>query len=444
MESSSSPALKVNPDVWQLIFDQLAGDYTSLCNVALTCRTWRTLSEPSLFKVVDISSHNNGRLPELEFPNDFPVVHADYSAEYRPRNLISRQRSFLRVVCSRNSLAKYVQAFVWTLVWLDWSEQSITDTDRQTWAVFSLMENVTRLDLASLHDVCDESYVRQNPSDLFPRVTNLRLAGWMHRGLVKAIVTTLDATKLRVLQLHHLQDEGAMPDGGLMSYDVALEYAHHSREGHGDTKLVDNELFRRQENGEAAIFPGPMWYPLRLLSAHSLGSLKQIQVKVALFNAEIDLRNYFTIFEETAELILKANATLSTLEIVFGEHRNLYEETRHQSTCGTSWTFFRTTCRPWCIHLAKAFLDQILAVLRKGGFQYLSSVRLEGFRFLELASPEEKTTARLDQTIRTVRRSPLQNASFTDYSHVDYRESFLGYDCEEVDLEVLRPVLENG
>jgi hypothetical protein len=142
------------PDVLQLVFRELAGDNASLLKVSLTCRAWRSLALPALFQVVDISSHNNGRQPQHE-DSVRPLVYADYDGEYRPQNLVSRQRVFIRLLTNKPGLARYVKSFTWTLVWLDnWYElciedDTLTDVDRQTWDAFGRMVNVTHLDLAS-------------------------------------------------------------------------------------------------------------------------------------------------------------------------------------------------------------------------------------------------------------------------------------------------------
>lgn len=410
MESSFSLALKVNSDVWQLIFDQLAGDYDSLCCISLVCRTWHILSEPSLFKIVDISSHNNGRLPEHEHSSIFPVAYADHKAEWRPRNLVTRQRALLKTISARPALAKYVKTFVWTFIWLDWNERSITEVDRQTWRIFSLMDNVTRLDLGSLHEAGDEPYVRQNPAELFPKVTHLRLMRWMQRGLVKAIVTSLNTKKLRSLELDYLEDDGAIPDGYPMSFDLALEFARSVKNQYGPN-TVDDGLFRRQEMGQASIFPGPMWYPLKLLSDHSLESLTNLQIKLSKFDVELDLRNYYTLFKETAKLLLKAKDMLSTLTIVFGEDRDHYEETAYRSTCGTSRAYFISTRRPWSIKVATGFLNEVLAVLNNNPFPRLVSVVFEGFHFLKHVQSHEAARVGLDATFHAMVECPIANAS---------------------------------
>lgn len=203
---------------------------------------------------------------------------ADHGAQFRPPNLVTRQRAFLRLITSRPGLTKHIQSFTWTLIWWDFGEHQLQEIDLQTWNVFERMSNVTYLDLASLHEVSQETYVRQNPTTLFPAVTDLRLLGWMHRGLVKAIILSLDARRLRSLRLDYLQDEGALPDGTPLDPDTAVEYAHSARKTESthtfnDDTAFDDEAFHGQETGKLFVFPGPMWFPLRLLRYCSLDSL---------------------------------------------------------------------------------------------------------------------------------------------------------------------------
>ena len=65
------------PDILQLVFQELVGDGEALLNVGLTCSAWRSLAQPSVCRVVDISSHNNGRQPQLKREMR-PLVNADY------------------------------------------------------------------------------------------------------------------------------------------------------------------------------------------------------------------------------------------------------------------------------------------------------------------------------------------------------------------------------
>lgn len=294
-------------EILLLIFDNLVGDTKTLARAGLVSRSWHTLSLPFLLKDVDLSSHNGGRLPEYETSSSFPLLRgvamAGYTDEYRPRNLVPRQRAFLRLMIDRPGLAMHVRAFTWTLVWIDFDEDGLTDIDRRTWDVFSSMQNVTRLNLASLHDISDQPYIRQNPARLFPAVTHLRLVGWMHRGLVKAILTSLDASKLSCLEFDHLQDEGALPSGEPIPEDLAVEFSRGRGDNPYSDKGIDDELWARQERGDAAIFPGPMWHGLRLLRRRCLSSIRYLQIKLGPLSKMLDERNVISMFQETAEFI---------------------------------------------------------------------------------------------------------------------------------------------
>ncbi|GAB7330787.1 hypothetical protein MBLNU13_g02335t2 [Cladosporium sp. NU13] len=299
------------PDVIKLVFQELVSDQEALLNVSLTCSAWRSLAQPFIYRVVNISSHNNGRQPQLECEMR-PLVYADYDGEYRPRNLVSRQRAFLRLMVDAPQFA------------------DLTEIDLQTWDVFSRMTNVTYLDLASLHRVEKHGYIRQNPAVLFPRVTDLRLLGWMHRGLVRCILKSLDPGKLQSLRLDYLDDEGAFPNGDSLGEDTATRLAHHAKRvdtAHQPSpKTTDcsniichGNLIMRQETGKAFIFPGPMWLPLYLLSLHAMNSLSHLQVKVPPFDMYTDLRSYQTLFRQTASFAAKVSNTLRSLVIVSGE-----------------------------------------------------------------------------------------------------------------------------
>lgn len=48
-------AMAITTDVWALIFENLAGDTESLCNVGLVARVWRSISLPFLLQIVDVS-----------------------------------------------------------------------------------------------------------------------------------------------------------------------------------------------------------------------------------------------------------------------------------------------------------------------------------------------------------------------------------------------------
>lgn len=303
-------------DILCLICDQLVGDRQTLARLGRVSQSWRIFSLPFLLKHVDLSCHNNGRVPDPEttgpnFPVGTRVVMADFSDEYRPRNLVPHQRAFLRFMIDRPELATHVKALTWTLVWRDFGEENLLEIDKCTWEVFRRMQNVVALDLASLHQIGDEPYIRQNPAKLFPAVTDLRLVGWMHRGLVKAIIMSLDPTKLRCLTLHHLQDEGAMPsvmhgpnNGQPMPLPENLAITHGHQLFYGIRRVgIPHELWGRQDKGKAAIYPGHMWLPLRLLRKMPLASLTDLRISLSPFSTRNDERSDYEVFLNAAQLI---------------------------------------------------------------------------------------------------------------------------------------------
>ncbi|KAF3068899.1 hypothetical protein GL218_08188 [Daldinia childiae] len=439
-------------EILQLIFDNLVGETGTLARVGLVSRSWRTLSLPFLLKDVDLSSHNNGRLPEYETPS-FPLLRgitmADYSDEYRPRSLIPRQRAFLRLIIDRPELAMHVKAFTWTLVWIDFEEDGLTDMDLRAWDVFSRLQNVARLDLASLHNIRDQPYIRQNPARLFPAITHLRLVGWMHRGLVKTILASLDASKLSSLELDHLQDEGALPSGEPIPQDLATKHSHHQGDPYGD-EGIDETLWARQERGDAAIFPGPMWFPLRFLRQRYLGSMKHLHIRLGPFTDTLDQRNCITMFHETAQFIRSTKDTLKSISIGLGEHPTLHcKDEDLLGSCGTSRIRIRQIYRPFCFDLTSAFLHRILAVLTEEQFPHLTRVDLEGFRIIRSGTSRLARPPSLDLTWQYIRDCPFVDEGFTKTANVDYRQPFSGYDyyLSEMDqdkLDELEEILERS
>ena len=419
-------------DILRLVFQELVGDNETLLNISLTCGAWHSLAVPSVYHTVDISSHNNGRQPQLEC-EVLPLVYADYDGRHRPRNLVSRQRAFLRLMVEKPQLARYVKSFTWTLIWLDFEENDLTAIDLQTWNVFGKMTNVTDLDLASLHRTEDDWYIRQSPAVLFPKVTDLRLLGWMHRGLVRAIMTSLNPGKLESLRLDYLQDEGAFPNGESLGEDTATRLAHHAKRidtAHqpapkltDGSDIYDDDLILRQETGKAFIFPGPMWLPLYLLSAHAMDSLSHLQVKVPPFDMYTDLRSYQTLFRQTASFVVKVRETLHSLLIVFGESQSLH---RSPSPCGTNRVFLEGYYRPWCIKMAKLFLEQMLTALNENAFPLLKEIRFEGFSLLKTADPRQFADAELDSVFQSIEDCRFKDATFTDIQSVQARDSYYG------------------
>lgn len=426
------------PDVLILAFDQLGDDSTSLLNVGLTCRTWFDLSRPCLYRDVNLSSHNLGRwyAPEVEqgiaAAEDQQVIQSDYHSRYRSRNVVRRQRAFLTLLTTDPQLARYVKSLTWTLIWRGFGDAGLTDADRQTWNVFSLMENVTRLDLASLHDVPYDQYVRQNPAHLFTKVTDLRLLGWMHRGLVKAIITSLDASRLRSLKLDCLQDECALPNGTPMHRYLAQIHSRNDGEYYWTPLCVDDDLLKRQEAGNAMIFPEPMWFALHLLRSHELDSLTHLQIKLPPISVMIDVRNYNTLSRELATLFAKALYSLKSISVVLGDAWQFQNFFSKSSSSGINQMILSAEYQPRRTKMASTFLGQQVTALSHGTFPCLESIRFEGFDRLEHARLGRYADPQLESLFQAIRDCPFNGiASFTKIASEESetcRPAFDGYD----------------
>ena len=352
------------------------------------------------------------------------------------------------------SLARYVKSFAWTLIWWDFDEvytdSKLEEIDRQTWTVFGRMVNVTHLDLASLHNVVDEDeYIRhQTPRILFPKVKDLRLLGWMHRGLVRAVITSLEPSKLRSLKLDYLEDEGAFPNGDSIGDDIVTRHAYsccrwdrtvaaRSRlkpDAVNGSEIFDDDLILRQETGKAFVFPGPMWLPLYLLSPHAMVSLTHLQVKVPPWGSDVDVRNYNTLFRQTAMFITNTKETLKSLTIVCAVSRGLWKDPNFFEAFGNGRIHRNTVSRPWSIKMAKLFLEQLLAVLNDNVFPQLEKVHFEGFQLLEDTSPREAARADLAGVLQSARDTCCRfagiNATLTDIPSVQGRQSYDNYTGE--------------
>jgi hypothetical protein len=422
------------PDILQLVFQQLAGDHETLLSISLTCRAWRWLALPGLYQIVDISSHNNGRQPQHE-SEATPIVYADQRGEYHQRNLISRQRAFLRTMTEKPRLARLVKSLTWTLIWRDYGEDKLAEIDRQTWCVFGKMVNVTHLDLASLHEVEDDNYVRQTPAGIFPKTRHLRLLGWMHRGLVKSILASLNPSRLLSLALDYVEDEGALPNGDSICADFVFHEAHHAKWGRSGywpnpnlarvQAVYPDDVIKRQETGQAYIFPGPMWLPLQILSAHPLDSLTHLQVKVPPFDLDTDLRSFHTMFQQTAAFVVKVRATLESLVVVLGENEAMYPGGQNY---GQPDIYRRECDRPWCMEMAKLFLEQQLAALNENSFPRLRKIHFEGFHLIQDASPSEVEKVELAGIFQAIEDCKFADATFIDISSVQGRRCFQGYE----------------
>ncbi|WEW54892.1 hypothetical protein PRK78_000319 [Emydomyces testavorans] len=435
MESPPSRLLNCPKDVLFLVIEQLLDDKTSLCQLSLANKSFRQIVLPFLLRDIDISSHNNGRLPECE-DEIRPEVYADFGGEYRPTNLVSRQRAFLQLITDRPELALLVQSFTWTLTWAgeddDDNDDELTEIDLELWNVFSRLVNVQRLDLASLPEIDGSRYryryIRENPQRLFPAVIHLRLLGWMHRGLADAIITAINPMALRTVCLDYLQDEGAFPDGNPISDDVAQSYARHYRnirnnKNYRDT--ISEELYKRQQSGLAVIFPGPMWTVLRKLSSRGCTALTRFELRIAPFDWRIDLRNYFTCFEETAKFLTTVKETLRSLTIVFGETCFFC----YDSACGTSRYMHRITCQ-WNLTLAADFLHTLLRA-HNLDFKSLDDVTLQGFHRLET---DENNLSQICGLSREYLFAPGE--TIIRETKIDWRPVFSGY-CYLPELDTI-------
>lgn len=224
---------------------------------------------------------------------------------------------------------------------MDFDEYTISDVDRQLWDVFSRFVKVTQLDLASLHDIVHEPYIRRSPDRLFPAVMQLQLVGWMHRGLVRAIFASLDVSKLSVLKLDHLQDEGAFPDGehscrGLPHDQFSagtLDLVFDEKLDRCDHPPLDESVIHAQETGDAIIFPGPMWFPFRCLQDRPTTGLRRLHIRLPPFDEFVDIQAYYTLFSE----ICKATKRFVTIPVC-----TMHMLTKLLSSVTVSETHFKT------------------------------------------------------------------------------------------------------
>jgi hypothetical protein len=385
-----------------------------------------------------ISRHKNDRQPQSQF-DDNPLFYRDQNTIFQAHCLLSRQHAFLRLLTSKSQLALHMKSFTWILVWTKNELFGLTDTDRLTWSVFSKLVNVTHLNLSSVHHIDDEDYVRQNPAILFPKVIDLRLHGWMHRGLVRTILTSLDPTKLGSLKMDFLIDEGALPDGKVTYGAFASHFlrgqneesAHRLESGVlGISDIIHDDLIERQESGKAYIFPGPMWIPLHYLSVHALDSLVDLRIKVP--NYSIDQRNFHTSCEKLAAFIVKISLTLKWLVVVYEERRQIFDRNVSPQVPGGRRL---AANRLWHLRTAKLFLEQQLVALNNNSLPWLEVVRFEGFYIFLDASPEEAARTGIASVFQLIRECPFANASFVEISSMEDGICFLGHQ---------RKIMESG
>lgn len=211
------------------------------------------------------------------------------------------------------------------------------------------------------------------------------------------------------------------------------------------TGPIAEELFQRQESGKACIFPGPMWYPLRLLSVGVPPPLRRLEVKIPPYHRDIDLRNYHTIFQETAQTIRKARETLETLVLYFGNEPGHYNTEPDASGCGHSNSIFRSRTRPSSTEFAARFLKRVLEVFHTDEFPLLRVVDVRGFNILEkgggfMGSNEVETALSLARSCSRV------DIAWTEKSCVDHHWVWCGflYDVTAEGVEKYAEILQNS
>lgn len=275
---------------------------------------------PELYREVDLSSHNLGRITENE--DEFHCeTWANLDDFNRPENLLPRQRYFLRTLQECPHYASYVRSFAWTMIWYDQhDEDGLAEIDYHLWAIFSQLQRVTKLDLAAIaHDKPLEAYTRQVPSVIFPQVKELRLTGWMPHNLVASILNSINLSDLRVLSLNALQEEGSLPDGSPMP--ESLNNKHWDSKWR--VKLCEHGKIHSDSREHRIIFPGPMWLPF----LHVIGkfdSLQHLEITIPPFeeiNADQNPPEFENYISTMVELIDSVNPTLKSLVIDYARRR---------------------------------------------------------------------------------------------------------------------------
>lgn len=171
-----------------------------------------------------------------------------------------------------------------------------------------------------------------------------------------------------------------------------------------------------------------MWLPMHFLSACALISLTHLQVKVPAFSGVTDLRAYNTFFRQTADLVIKVRDTLQSLVVVFGQSRESYRDIGPKRECGTSRNSRLRCYRPWCILMAKLFLEPQVAALNEHAFPRLEEIRFEGFHLLEDASDSEAADAGLASVFQAIDECRFVDTTFTSVQSFDEPYCFEGHE----------------
>lgn len=188
-----------------------------LLAISRTCKALHAKAIPLIYRKVDISAHNRGR---LQFTHNDGSHFYHWSDSFPPKfelkPLAMSQQAFLSTILKYPQLEKHVREFTWT-VRSNWDPNGYLPhtmvfkavyPDTRMWEAFQRLNNVEKLDLAFLHESFDEAYLREPPNGLFASVTDLRLSGVMYRQVVNAILDFADLSKLGRLAVDNLLDPG--------------------------------------------------------------------------------------------------------------------------------------------------------------------------------------------------------------------------------------------
>lgn len=373
-------------DIFFAILDICAAHRGALYNLSLTSKAIQSSCIPLLYRNVDLSTHNRGRLVEFEDGQVVQECWADANDDYLPDDAKPRQDSFLRTLTAHPEYGAFVRSFAWTLIWTGYPPWvGLRDIEFHTWSVFSSLTNVQDLDLASLHCNRSERYVRQNPPRLFSSAVRIRLLGWMHYGLVTSILHSVDPSKLQHLALDNLQDEGQYADGSPMSLDD------------GDYLLGKIETIN-PDGSRGFMFPGPMRRVLEPLEGRCTALKSLLLRKAGQESIQLESCNFTgmggwspeaddAVYGEWATFL---SSVIPTLEILVFEQAVAPKTGRRSGRDGYQ------TVRPMDERFRRLLLPNLLA----GSWPRLQRMEIRGVgRWLGVPALDEGTKAQIRDAV---------------------------------------------
>ncbi|MCJ1435614.1 hypothetical protein MMC27_004988 [Xylographa pallens] len=243
------------------IFKACTAHRGAIHNLNLVSQRFHILTQPLLYKNVNISFHDNGYFePHHTFASGYV---------YDTDEPVLRQHVFLQTLTDRPAYGHFVRSFKWTLSWTSkdvhkWPSD-LQDIELTTWNVLRSLTKVRTVDFGCVEDCDHGDYTRQYPASLFPAARSIRLCGNMYFGLAAAIMHSVDPATLESITLDDLQDVGQYPNG----LPIAGE--------HG----LDLSLIKEISNPDGSrglVFPGPMRGILRPLQGRCL-NLKYLYIR---------------------------------------------------------------------------------------------------------------------------------------------------------------------